>query len=181
MRLWGPKGIPPCWEPSSYLEHGSSTGILRVQQDFSTLVCSSAEALSESNGFWESLYSSPLGVSGFRLVEIPMTLPQSGWFANHSKLSNHFSYSICAFTYRMIESDIVLLYIRSHVWGNIYAVEPGVTTVQTPRRPSLWHMAAEGPRHSHRRGVGGIVYARGAPGHTDCCGTRKSDSPIKTS
>jgi hypothetical protein len=24
---------------------------------------------------------------------------------------------------------------------------------------------AEGPRHSHRRGVGGIVYARGAPDH----------------
>jgi hypothetical protein len=22
---------------------------------------------------------------------------------------------------------------------------------------------AEGPRHSHRRGVGGIIYARGAP------------------
>jgi hypothetical protein len=37
-------------------------------------------------------------------------------------------------------------------------------------------MAAEGPRHSHRRGVGGIVYARGAPGHTDCCGTHRSDS-----
>jgi hypothetical protein len=24
-------------------------------------------------------------------------------------------------------------------------------------------MAREGPRHSHRQGVGGIVYARGAP------------------
>jgi hypothetical protein len=35
----------------------------------------------------------------------------------------------------MIESDIVLLYIRSCVWGIIYAVEPIVVTVQTPRRP----------------------------------------------
>jgi hypothetical protein len=39
------------------------------------------------------------------------------------------SYVICAFTYRMVESDIVLLYIRSHVWGIIYAVGPGVLTV----------------------------------------------------
>jgi hypothetical protein len=33
----------------------------------------------------------------------------------NSKLSNHFSYVICACTYHMIESDIVLLYIRSRV------------------------------------------------------------------
>jgi hypothetical protein len=32
-------------------------------------------------------------------------------------------------------------------------------------------MIAEGPRQSHRQGVGGIVYARSTPGHTDCCGT----------
>jgi hypothetical protein len=63
-----------------------------------------------------------------------MTLPQSGGFTNHSKLSNHFSYVICAFTYHMVESNIVLLYIRSHVWGIIYAVGPSVATVQTPRR-----------------------------------------------
>jgi hypothetical protein len=35
----------------------------------------------------------------------------------------------------MVESDIVLLYIRSHVWGNNYAVGPSVVAVQTPRRP----------------------------------------------
>jgi hypothetical protein len=40
---------------------------------------------------------------------------------------------------------------------------------------------AEGPRYRHQRGVGGIVYARGAPGHTDCCGTHKSDNPIRAS
>jgi hypothetical protein len=35
----------------------------------------------------------------------------------------------------MIESDIVLLYIRCHVWGIIYVVGPSVVTVYTPRRP----------------------------------------------
>jgi hypothetical protein len=35
----------------------------------------------------------------------------------------------------MIESDIVLLYIQSHVWGIIYAVGPSVATVLSPRRP----------------------------------------------
>jgi hypothetical protein len=35
----------------------------------------------------------------------------------------------------MVESDIVLLYIRSLVWGIIYAVGLGVAIVQTPQRP----------------------------------------------
>jgi hypothetical protein len=35
----------------------------------------------------------------------------------------------------MIESDIVLLYIRSHVWGIIYVVGPSVATIQIPQRP----------------------------------------------
>jgi hypothetical protein len=39
----------------------------------------------------------------------------------------------------------------------------------------------EGPRLCSRRGVEGIVYARGSLGHTDCSGTRKSDSPIRDS
>jgi hypothetical protein len=34
----------------------------------------------------------------------------------------------------MVESDIVLLYIRSHVWGIIFVVGPNVATVQTPQR-----------------------------------------------
>jgi hypothetical protein len=65
-----------------------------------------------------------------------MTLPRSGRFANHSKLSNHFSYVICAFTYHMVESDILLLYIRFRVWGFIYAMGPSVASVQTPQKPS---------------------------------------------
>jgi hypothetical protein len=40
---------------------------------------------------------------------------------------------------------------------------------------------ANGPRHSRRQGVGDIVYARGAPSHMDCCGTRRSDSPVRAS
>jgi hypothetical protein len=81
----------------------------------------------------------------------------------------------------MVESDIVLLYIRSQVWGITYIVGPGVVTIQTPWRPSLRCTAAEGPRHCHRRGVGGIIYARGTPGHTNCCGTHMNDNPVRAS
>jgi hypothetical protein len=35
----------------------------------------------------------------------------------------------------MVESDIVLLYIWSRVWGIIYVAGPSVVTVQTPQRP----------------------------------------------
>jgi hypothetical protein len=81
----------------------------------------------------------------------------------------------------MVESDIVLLYIWSRVWGIIYAVGPSLVTVQTPRRPSLRCTVAEGPRHSHRQGVRGIVYAHGAHRHIDYCGTCRSDSPVRAS
>jgi hypothetical protein len=37
----------------------------------------------------------------------------------------------------MVELDIVLLYILSHIWEIIFVVGPSVVTVQTPRRPSL--------------------------------------------
>jgi hypothetical protein len=35
----------------------------------------------------------------------------------------------------MVESDIVLLYIRSYVWGIIYAVGSSVVTVLALQRP----------------------------------------------
>jgi hypothetical protein len=35
----------------------------------------------------------------------------------------------------MVESDIVLLYIWSRVWGIMYAVAPSAVTIQTPQRP----------------------------------------------
>jgi hypothetical protein len=57
------------------------------------------------------------------------SVPQIWVIYLHSKLSKHISYVISAFTYRMVASDIVLLYIRSHVWGIIYAVGPSVVTV----------------------------------------------------
>jgi hypothetical protein len=94
-RLWGLEGLSAYREPSSYLERGSSAGIHSGLTDF----LSSSEILRIPT---ESRVSSPSGVLGFWLVGIPMSLPRSGWFTNHSKLSNHFSYVICAFTYRML-------------------------------------------------------------------------------
>jgi hypothetical protein len=41
--------------------------------------------------------------------------------------------------------------------------------------------AAKDPRHSYLRGVRGIVYARGAPGHTDCCDSRRRDNLVRAS
>jgi hypothetical protein len=35
----------------------------------------------------------------------------------------------------MVELDIILLYIRSRVWGIIYVVRLDVAIVQTPQRP----------------------------------------------
>jgi hypothetical protein len=56
-------------------------------------------------------------------------------------------------------------------------VGPSVVTVQTPG--GLIPMTAvEGPRHSHRQGVKGIVYTRDTAGRTNCCGTHRGDSPI---
>jgi hypothetical protein len=40
---------------------------------------------------------------------------------------------------------------------------------------------AKDPRQCSQRGVGGIVCARGDPGHMDCCGTRRSDSLVSAS
>jgi hypothetical protein len=40
---------------------------------------------------------------------------------------------------------------------------------------------AEDPGQHSQRGVGGIVYACGALGHMDWCGTRRSDSPVMAS
>jgi hypothetical protein len=93
---------------------------IRVRWSFSS--SSSVECGSSTRILWipiERRLSSPSSVSGSRLVGIPMTLPQSGWFANHSKPFIHFTYVICAFTYRIVELLFVLSYIQSHVWGSI--------------------------------------------------------------
>jgi hypothetical protein len=49
-----------------------------------------------------------------------------------------------------------------------------------PLKVNHFHQV-EDPRQRSRRGVRGIVYACGAPGHTDCYGTRRSDSPVRAS
>jgi hypothetical protein len=51
--------------------------------------------------------------------DYPMTLSQSGWFANHSKTFIRRSYVICAFTNYIVELVFALSYIWSHVWGAI--------------------------------------------------------------
>jgi hypothetical protein len=85
------------WSFLSYssAECGSSAGILRIPM--------------------ESRLLSPSGISGFGLVGIHTTLPQSWWFAIHSKCS----YVICVFTYCIVELVFVLSYIWSRVWGSI--------------------------------------------------------------
>jgi hypothetical protein len=50
-------------------------------------------------------------------------------FTSHSKLSIHLFYAIYAFAYRIVESDIVLSYIRYLIGGPSRAVGPGVVTV----------------------------------------------------
>jgi hypothetical protein len=51
--------------------------------------------------------------------DYPMTLPRSGWFANHGKSFICCSYVIYAFTYRIVELVFLLSYIRSRVRGSI--------------------------------------------------------------
>jgi hypothetical protein len=91
-------------------------------------------------------------------------------------------YVIYGITYHMVELDIVLLYIRSRVWGIIYVVGPGVATVQTPRRPfpcDIWQwkvldiaideLSVALSMHAVPLAIW-IV-----------CGTRRSDSPVRDS
>jgi hypothetical protein len=95
-----PKSVWARWSflRSGSIECGSSIRILRT--------------------LTESLLSSPSCVSGFGLVWIFTTLPQSALFANRSKSFIHFSCVICAFTYHIVELVFVLSYIQSRVWGS---------------------------------------------------------------
>jgi hypothetical protein len=64
-RLWGPEGLPACREPSSYLEHRSSVGI--VQDPTRYLDSSLLECRSSVGILWiltESLCSSTLDEVG---------------------------------------------------------------------------------------------------------------------
>jgi hypothetical protein len=82
----------------------------------------------------------------------------------------------------MIESDIVLLYIRSRVWGIIYAVRPGVATVQTPRRPFPYVVRQRKVPDIAIDEVSGILFMHAMhPAIRIVCDTRRSDSYIRAS
>jgi hypothetical protein len=114
-----PLATTPPYYPYKY--HGAPPNWpVRVWQRF--LSSGSVECGSSTRILWiltESRLSSSSGVSGFWHVRIPMTLPRSGWFTNHSKSFIHLSYVICEFTYCIVELVFVLSYIRSRVWGSI--------------------------------------------------------------
>jgi hypothetical protein len=82
----------------------------------------------------------------------------------------------------MVESDIVMLYIRPRVWGIIYAVGPGVATVQTTQRPfpcDIWQQKVLNIAIDE---VSGALSMHAAPQAIQIvCGTRKSDSPVRAS
>jgi hypothetical protein len=57
----------------------------------------------------------------------------------------------------------------SRVWRIIYAVGPGVATVETPWRPFPYDVRQQKVLDIAIDEVsGGIVYTNGAPDHTDC-------------
>jgi hypothetical protein len=78
----------------------------------------------------------------------------------------------------MVESDIVLLYIWSDVWGTIHAVGPSVATVQTP--PPLRGLFPV-TYDSGRSKTGALSMHAMPPTIRIVCGTHVSDSPIRAS
>jgi hypothetical protein len=82
----------------------------------------------------------------------------------------------------MVESDIVMLYIQSCVWGIIYAVRPGVATVQTPQRPFPCDVRQQKVLDIAIDEVSGAVSMHVAPPVIwIVCDTCMSDSPIMAS
>jgi hypothetical protein len=82
----------------------------------------------------------------------------------------------------MVESNIVLLYIWSRVWGVIYVVGLGVATVQTPRRPFPCDIKQQKVLHMTIDEMSGALSMDAAPPTIRIvCGTRRSDSPIRAS
>jgi hypothetical protein len=82
----------------------------------------------------------------------------------------------------MVESDIVLLYIRSRVQGIIYEEGPCVVTVQTPRRPFPYDVQQWKVLNIAIDEVSGALSMHAVPSTKwIVCGTRRSDSPIRAS
>jgi hypothetical protein len=82
----------------------------------------------------------------------------------------------------MVESDIVLLYIQSCVWGIIYVVGPGVATVQTTWRLFPCDVRQRKVLDIAIDDVSGALFMHAAPPAIQIdCGIRRSDSPVRTS
>jgi hypothetical protein len=82
----------------------------------------------------------------------------------------------------MVESDTVLLYIRSHVWGIIYSVGPGVVIVQTPQRPFPYDVQQQKVIDIAIDEVSGALSMHAVPSAIQIvCGTHRSDTPIRAS
>jgi hypothetical protein len=82
----------------------------------------------------------------------------------------------------MVELDIVLLYVRYHVWGIISTVRPDVATVQTPRRPFPYDVRQRKVLDIAIDKVLGVLSMYTAPPTIRiACGTLRSDSPIRAS
>jgi hypothetical protein len=80
----------------------------------------------------------------------------------------------------MVESDIILFYIRSRVWEIIYAVGPSVATVQTPRRPFPCDIRQWKVLDIAIDEVSGALYMHAVrPAIQIICDTRRSDSPVR--
>jgi hypothetical protein len=82
----------------------------------------------------------------------------------------------------MVESDFVLLYIQSCVWGIIYAVGPNVATVQTPRRPFPCDVWKRKVLDIAIDAVSGALSMHMAPlAIRILYGTHRSDNPVRAS
>jgi hypothetical protein len=82
----------------------------------------------------------------------------------------------------MVDSDIVLLCIWSHVWGIIYTMGPGVVIVQTPQRPFPYDVRKRKVLDKAINKVLGTLSMHTAPPTIRIvCGTCRSDSPVRAS
>jgi hypothetical protein len=82
----------------------------------------------------------------------------------------------------MVESDIVLLYIWSRVWGIIHVVGPSVVTVQTPWRPFPYDAWQRKVLDIAIDEVSGALSMHAVPPAIRIvCGTYRSDSPVRAS
>jgi hypothetical protein len=82
----------------------------------------------------------------------------------------------------MVELDIVLFYIRSRVWEIIYAVGPGVVTVQTLPKAFPYDVRQRKVLDIVIDEVLGPLSMHEVPQTIRIvCGTHKSDSPVRAS